>query len=218
MSPAQQRKINVEHTLVWPINPAVWGVGTRGTKIGIAALPARPAKHAPSHFDCTKDRLWHVIAIPNQGSLRGATAKLLERNLMQNAIYQLAIGFGLVLYVAASPCPFPIMAANAAEPVASNRLIDKLLVTRLTWHRGGGLLYGEATIVNRNPHSVSQVIITCEMFDERGNQIGSKSTALLVPFPPGETRVSGIEFPTTVRNMQGGACQPVSASVQSDVS
>jgi hypothetical protein len=82
----------------------------------------------------------------------------------------------------------------------------------------GGLLYGEATIVNRNPHSVSQVIITCEMFDERGNQIGSKSTALLIPFPPGETRVSGIEFPTTVRNMQAGACEPVSASPQADVS
>ena len=110
------------------------------------------------------------------------------------------------------------MVANAAESASSNRLIDKLLVTRLTWHRGGGLLYGEATIVNRNPHSVSQVIITCEMLDERGNQIGSKSTALLIPFPPGETRVSGIEFPTTVRNMQGGACQPVSASPQSDVS
>ena len=58
---------------------------------------------------------------------------------MQNAIYQPAIGFGLVLYAAAaSPCPFP-MAANAAEPVASNRLIDKLLVTRLTWHQGDGL-------------------------------------------------------------------------------
>ena len=137
---------------------------------------------------------------------------------MQNAACQLAIGFALVLYAAASPCPFPIMAANAAEPVGSNRLIDKLLVTRLTWHRGGGLLYGEATIVNRNPHSVSQVIITCEMFDERGNQIGSKSTALLIPFPPGETRVDGIEFPMTVRNMQGGACRPASASVQSDAS
>ena len=137
---------------------------------------------------------------------------------MQNAIYQLAIGFGLVLYAAASLCPYPIMAANAAEPVGSNRPIDKLLVTRPTWHQGGGLLYGEATIVNRNLHSVSQVIITCEMFDERGNQIGSKSTALLTPFPPGETRVSGIEFPMTVRNMQGGACRPVSASVQSDAS
>ena len=137
---------------------------------------------------------------------------------MQNAVYQLAIGFGLVLFAAASPCPFPTMAANAAEPAGSNRLIDKLLVTRPTWHQGGGLVYGEATIVNRNPHSVWQVIIACELFDERGNKIGSKSTTLLMPFPPGETRVSGIEFPMTVRNMQGGACQPVSASVQSDVS
>ena len=93
---------------------------------------------------------------------------------MESAIYQLATGFCLVLYAAASPCAFPIMAANAAEPVGSNRLVDKLLVTGLTWHQGDGLLYGEATIVNRNPHSVSQVIITCEMLDERGNQIGSK--------------------------------------------
>jgi hypothetical protein len=63
------------------------------------------------------------------------------------------------------------------------------------------------------------VIIACDLFDEWSNQIGSKSTTLLImPFPPGETRVSGIEFPMTVRNMQGGACQPVSASVQSDVS
>jgi hypothetical protein len=150
--------------------------------------------------------------------MRLIRAKLLERNLMQNAVYQLAIGFGLFLYAAASPCPFPTMAANAAEPVGSNRIIDKLLVTRPTWHQGGGLLYGEATIVNRNARSVRQVIIACDVFDERGNQIGSRSTALFTPFPPGETRVSGIEFPMTVRNMQGGACRPVSASVQSDAS
>jgi len=137
---------------------------------------------------------------------------------MQNALYQLAIGFGLVLYAAASSCPFPSMPANAGEPVGSNRLIDKLLVTRPTWHQGGGLLYGEATIVNRNPHSVWQVIIACDLFDEWGNKIGSKSTTLLMPLPPGETRVGGIEFPMTVRNMQGGACRPVSASVQSDAS
>ena len=137
---------------------------------------------------------------------------------MQSGICRLAIGFCLVLYAAASPCAFPIMTTNAAEPVGSNRLVDKLLVTGLTWHREDGLLYAEATIVNRNPHSVSQVIITCEMLDERGNQIGSKRTALLTPFPPGETRVSGIEFPTTVRNMQGGACRPVSASPQADIS
>jgi hypothetical protein len=62
--------------------------------------------------------------------------------------------------------------------------------------------------VNRNPHSVSQVIITCEMFDERGHQIGSKSTALLTPFPPGETRVSGIEFPRRFVICKAGLASP----------
>jgi hypothetical protein len=137
---------------------------------------------------------------------------------MQNAVCQLTIGFGLVLYAAASLCPYPLMAANAAEPADSNRLIDKLLVTRLTWQRGGGLLSADATIVNRNPHSVWQVIITCDLLDESGHKIGSKSTTLPIPLPPGETRVSGIEFPMTVRSTQGGSCRPVSASVQSDVS
>ena len=137
---------------------------------------------------------------------------------MRNAIRQLATGFGVVLYAAAGLCPYPITAGNAAEPVGSNQLIDKLLVTRLTWHRGGGLLSAEATIINRNPHSVWQVIIACDLLDESGKKIGSKSTALPTPFPPGETGVSGIEFPMTVRNMQGGACRPISASVQPDVS
>jgi hypothetical protein len=137
---------------------------------------------------------------------------------MQNLVCHLAIEVGLVLYATASAYPFLTMAVKADEPVSSDRLIDKLTVTRPTWHRGGGLLYGEVTIVNRNPYSVTQVIIACDLLDEWGNQIGSKSTALLTPFPPGETRVSGIEFPTTVRNMQGGACRPVSASLQSDLS
>jgi hypothetical protein len=42
-----QRKINVEDTLVWPTNPAVWRIGTRGTKIGIAAPPL-DAQNMPS--------------------------------------------------------------------------------------------------------------------------------------------------------------------------
>jgi hypothetical protein len=69
---------------------------------------------------------------------------------MQNAAYQLAIGFCLVLYAAASPPPLPTMAANAAEPADSNRLVDKLLVTRLT-SRGrfvaGGGYYRESKLL-----------------------------------------------------------------------
>jgi hypothetical protein len=64
---------------------------------------------------------------------------------MQNAIYQLAIGFGLVVYAAASPCPCPIMAANAAEPVASNRLID--LIRALQFEADGYDSRGHAVFI-----------------------------------------------------------------------
>jgi hypothetical protein len=107
---------------------------------------------------------------------------------------------------------FSATRAEAEEaPVGQDRPIDNLTVTNATWHLGGGLLYGEATIDNRNPYSINQVIIMCDLFDEWGNNIGSKSTALIRPFVPGKTRVSGIEFPTTVPNMQAGACRPLSA-------
>jgi hypothetical protein len=105
----------------------------------------------------------------------------------------------------------PVAHAATDTPAGMDRPIDKLTITRPTWHRGAGLLYGEATVHNRNPYSVKQVIIMCDLFDQWGNPIGTKSTALIRPFPPGETRVSGIEFPTTVPNMEGGACRPVSA-------
>jgi hypothetical protein len=49
--PMGQRKIDVEHTLVWPPNSAVWGRRRSGHQIGIAAALARTAKHAASHFD-----------------------------------------------------------------------------------------------------------------------------------------------------------------------
>src|SRR5215472_9260385 len=42
-----QRKINVEHTLVWPTSPAVWGRRHSGHQSGLPAPPARTAKHAP---------------------------------------------------------------------------------------------------------------------------------------------------------------------------
>src|SRR6185312_4412661 len=111
-----------------------------------------------------------------------------------NTLCYLAVGFGLIVCAAAGKYPFSTMAVNAAEPASTDRPIDKLTVNRPTWHQGGGLLYGEATIDNRNPYSVRQVIIMCDLFDEWGNPIGTKSTALLTPFPPGATRVSGIEF------------------------
>ena len=103
-------------------------------------------------------------------------------------------------------------ASIAAEnqPAAADRSIDNVSVSRPTWHRGSGLVYGEVTVRNKNPYSLENVIISCDFFDEWGNKIASKGTALRRPVPPGKTRFSGLEFPKTVRNMQGGACHVLS--------
>ncbi len=101
--------------------------------------------------------------------------------------------------------------ATSAFAQGRDRSVENVVVSRPTWHRGGGLLYGEVTIRNHNSYSLKNVIIGCDFFDEWGNQIGSKGTALRRPISPGRTRFSGLEFPVTVRNMQGGACRIVSA-------
>ena len=98
-----------------------------------------------------------------------------------------------------------------AEEGVMARAVENLSVARPTWHRGAGLLYGEVTVKNRNTFSVVNVIISCDLFDEWGNPLGSKGTVLRAPMPPGKTRVSGIEFAITTRNMQAGACRAVSA-------
>lgn len=100
--------------------------------------------------------------------------------------------------------------AEIQEPT-SDRSIDNVTVARPTWHRGGGLLYGEITVRNRNPYSLKNVIVSCDFFDQWGNQIASKGTALRRPIAPGKTRFSGLEFPMTIRNMEGGACHILSA-------
>jgi hypothetical protein len=106
--------------------------------------------------------------------------------------------------------PFPSVGwtttAHAQPAVLAN-----VTVARPTWHLGSGLLYGEITIHNRNPFSLKDVIVSCDFFDEWGNKIGTKATALRRPISPGRTRFSGIEFPSTIRNMQGGACHLLSA-------
>jgi hypothetical protein len=118
---------------------------------------------------------------------------------------------GMVCLTAGCNPPGTGLAAAQQAISVPDRAIDKLSVARPTWHRGAGLLYGEVTIKNRNAYSVVNVIITCDFFDQWGNPLGSKGTALRTPVPPGRTRVSGIEFPLTIRNMQAGACRAVSA-------
>ncbi len=120
------------------------------------------------------------------------------------------------------PLPGPVhpgfvTPAAAAEekpqpaPGAEDRPVDKLRVSRPTWHRGSGLMYGEVTIRNSNAFAVTHVIISCDFFDEWGASIGSKAIALVRPVSPGRTRFSGLEFSLKTRNAQGGACRVLSA-------
>jgi hypothetical protein len=124
---------------------------------------------------------------------------------------------GLLLMTASFGYPFMTASAaaaarsqQAAAPEA-DRTRDNVSVARPTWHHGGGLLYGEVTIRNRNPYTVNHVIISCDFFDEWGNQIATKGVALPRPIPPGRTRFSGIQFSISARTQQGGACRTLSA-------
>jgi hypothetical protein len=126
---------------------------------------------------------------------------------------------GLLLISTSGRLSSPVMTAAAAaaqelqQPAAleADRIRNNVTIARPTWHRGGGLLYGEVTIRNHNPYPVTHVIISCDFFDEWGNQIATKGVALGRPIPPGRTRFSGIQFSTSVRSQQGGACRTLSA-------
>lgn len=93
----------------------------------------------------------------------------------------------------------------------ADRTRSNVSVARPTWHHGAGLIYGEVTIRNNNPYPVLHVIITCDLFDEWGNQINTKGIALPRPVAPGRTRFSGIQFSVAARTTQGGACRVLSA-------
>jgi hypothetical protein len=109
----------------------------------------------------------------------------------------------------AAQAPAPVPAES--ESPTSDKSIDNVTIARPSWHHGSGLLYGEITVKNRNPYSLKNVIVSCDFFDEWGNNIGSKGTALQRPIAPGRTRFSGLEFPMKIRRMQGGACHILSA-------
>jgi hypothetical protein len=104
-------------------------------------------------------------------------------------------------------------AQSPQQPAApeTDRTRDNVSVSRPTWHHGAGLLYAEVTIRNHNPYPVVHVVITCDFFDDWGNQINTRGIALPRPIPPGRTRFSGIQFSAAVRTMQGGACRILSA-------
>lgn len=130
---------------------------------------------------------------------------------MINVSHEARLGSWSVAGPAPAAAEDPPPAADDTGTGASDRSIDNVTIARPTWHHGGGLLYGEITVKNGNPYSLKNVIVSCDFFDEWGNNVGSKGTALRRPIAPGRTRFSGLEFPMTIRRMQGGACHILSA-------
>jgi hypothetical protein len=96
------------------------------------------------------------------------------------------------------------LSAMAQEPAwnMAGHTISGVRVARPFWRRGSGLAYASMTLINNNPYPVWQVIVACDFFDQWGNNIGTKATAIARVFSPGRTRITGIYFTTTTPKFQ----------------
>jgi hypothetical protein len=120
-----------------------------------------------------------------------------ERNmeLFQRVLMLISIAFavsqavdrsGLVLSFAS-----PAVAQEAQLRV--DRPVEKMSVEEPSWERAAGLLVIDVTVNNGNEYPVRNVIIACDLFDERGAQIGSRgpqSTECSSPARPGSAASS----------------------------
>lgn len=108
-------------------------------------------------------------------------------------------GLGLVVPVTAQELPMP------------DRPVDKLSLGHPFWRRGAGLVHGAMALNNQNDYSVTDVIISCDFFDEWGNLIGRRATGIHRIFGSGRTWVNGIYLTLPSRHAQAGACRIISA-------
>ena len=102
-------------------------------------------------------------------------------------------------------------ATAQGRPEWSEFPVDRLSLGRPFWRRGAGLVYGAMALRNENDYSVKDLIIGCDFFDEWGNLVGRRATAIPRIFSPGRTWVSGIYLTLPSRNAQAGACRIISA-------
>jgi hypothetical protein len=100
--------------------------------------------------------------------------------------------------------PFLTPAIAQETSLRTDRPVEKMFVEEPSWDQGGGLLIVDLTVNNGNEYSVKNIIIACDLFDERGAQVGSPGTMIHRTFSPGRTRVSGIE-------LQVKSCRVISA-------
>ena len=110
----------------------------------------------------------------------------------------------------------PAAAQEVQDRSWLDRPVEKLVVGAPRWQRGSGLVYGTMAFTNGNDYPVKDVIMGCDLFDERGNWIGTKATVIQRVIGPGRTKMSGIYFTLIfgdrlLSNAQAGACRIISA-------
>jgi hypothetical protein len=103
-------------------------------------------------------------------------------------------------------------AAQDRSGSGAYRAIDRVSVGWPIWRRGSGLLYGSMTFRNANSYPIWNVIVACDFFDQWGNPIGTRATAVDRIFGPGRARVGGIYFAVARPDTEGGACRVISAA------
>jgi hypothetical protein len=103
------------------------------------------------------------------------------------------------------------LAATASTSRAADRPIDKLSVVQQTWRSEGGFLIADITFRNDNPFALKGVIVTCEIAGDKAKPDNNRGVTVRQVLPPGQTKVSGLEFTINDKKAQGGACRPVSA-------
>jgi hypothetical protein len=127
--------------------------------------------------------------------------------IFRTACFLLAISM-----IGMGPAVAETIRSDAAAQPGQPHPVDNVSVVEQTWSRAGGLLIADITVANVNEFPVVHVIVGCE-FIKRGTDAETRSRGSLVPLvlSPGTSKVGGIEFVMSERDMEGGRCRVLSA-------
>lgn len=98
--------------------------------------------------------------------------------------------------------------AQAAE---SQDLVGKLSIAQQNWRHLGKLLIVDITFRNDNSFPVQRIVVSCQITGDPARPQDSRGVTIRQNVSRGNTTVSGIEFPVTHDEAQGGPCKVESA-------
>jgi hypothetical protein len=93
----------------------------------------------------------------------------------------------------------------------SQDLLSKLSITQQSWRHSGKLLIVNITFRNDNSFPVQRIVVSCQITGDPARPQDSRGVSIRQVVSRGNTTVSGVEFPVTHDNAQGGPCKVDSA-------